>query len=355
MGERHQRLKRISALREEGAIDDALRWTVAHCLTSPPGGPGDRQRRTVRVGRSSTNGAYMQTTEAVASPPLSLRVGQLVEVRSEDEILATLDANGMLEDLPFMPEMVRFCGQQFRVGAVAHKLCDTQSRTGMRRMTQLRAPGRRGRPLRRWRARRLPGRLPALLEDRLAQAGRRSGRRPTRPAGRRPLRRACCRCWSRRPAARRRHRRRSGARRPSCCGRRRSRCRSRDLAQYVQDVRTGNVSVAWSSRAFLVGMFNRVQGITERVLPNALRFRGGRPWKFLRGRAGASDADGADQPAARRVGPGQVEARRSRRRSTTTCSTAGSASTPKCRGSVGVPPRSPVVLTASSTRRRARC
>src|SRR4029079_5033680 len=63
---------------------------------------------------------------------------------------------------------------------------------------------------------------------------------------------------------------------------------SRDLAQYVQDVRTGNVSVAWSSRAFLVGMFNRFQGITERVLPNALRLRGGRPWKFLRGRAGAS-------------------------------------------------------------------
>jgi nucleoside-diphosphate-sugar epimerase len=27
MGERHQRLQRISALRKEGAIDDALRWT----------------------------------------------------------------------------------------------------------------------------------------------------------------------------------------------------------------------------------------------------------------------------------------------------------------------------------------
>src|SRR5262245_42199496 len=33
------------------------------------------------VGGSPTNGAHMQTTEAVASPPLSLRVGQLVEVR----------------------------------------------------------------------------------------------------------------------------------------------------------------------------------------------------------------------------------------------------------------------------------
>src|SRR6185369_10924177 len=79
-------------------------------------------------------GVPMQTTEAVATPSLSLRVGQLVEVRSEDEILATLDETGALEELPFMPEMARFCGRQFRVAAVAHKVCDTQSRTGMRRL-----------------------------------------------------------------------------------------------------------------------------------------------------------------------------------------------------------------------------
>ena len=36
---------------------------------------------------------------------LNLRVGELVEVRSEDEILATLDVDGELEGLPFMPEM----------------------------------------------------------------------------------------------------------------------------------------------------------------------------------------------------------------------------------------------------------
>ena len=65
---------------------------------------------------------------------LDLRVGELVEVRSEPEILATLDENGELEDLPFMPEMLQFCGQRFRVGKLALKLCDTINWTGMYRM-----------------------------------------------------------------------------------------------------------------------------------------------------------------------------------------------------------------------------
>jgi len=30
----------------------------------------------------------------------------LVEVRSKEEILVTLDANGRLEEMPFMPEML---------------------------------------------------------------------------------------------------------------------------------------------------------------------------------------------------------------------------------------------------------
>jgi hypothetical protein len=65
---------------------------------------------------------------------LNLRVGELVEVRSEPEILATLDENGELESLPFMPEMLQFCGQRFRVDKLALKLCDTIDWTGMYRM-----------------------------------------------------------------------------------------------------------------------------------------------------------------------------------------------------------------------------
>jgi hypothetical protein len=64
----------------------------------------------------------------------ALRVGDLVEVRSAQEILATLDQNGELENLPFMPEMLQFCGQRLTVHKVAHKLCDTISASGMRRM-----------------------------------------------------------------------------------------------------------------------------------------------------------------------------------------------------------------------------
>lgn len=65
---------------------------------------------------------------------LGLRAGDLVEVRSREEILATLDENGRLDAQPFMPEMLEFCGRRFRVRASAHKTCDTVDHTGARRM-----------------------------------------------------------------------------------------------------------------------------------------------------------------------------------------------------------------------------
>ena len=63
-----------------------------------------------------------------------LGVGEIVEVRSEVEILATLDERAELESLPFMPEMLQFCGRRFRVDKLAVKLCDTIGSTGMYRM-----------------------------------------------------------------------------------------------------------------------------------------------------------------------------------------------------------------------------
>jgi hypothetical protein len=65
---------------------------------------------------------------------MSLRVGDVVEVRSREEILATLDAEGTLDGLPFMPEMLSFCGQQLRVRKSAHKTCDTITHGPLRRM-----------------------------------------------------------------------------------------------------------------------------------------------------------------------------------------------------------------------------
>lgn len=60
------------------------------------------------------------------------RQGEVVEVRSEEEILSTLDEKGCVEGMPFMPEMLRYCGRRFRVAAVAHKTCDTVKQTGGR-------------------------------------------------------------------------------------------------------------------------------------------------------------------------------------------------------------------------------
>lgn len=48
---------------------------------------------------------------------------QWVEVRSYREIALTLDAEGKLEELPFMPEMARYCGLRIRVARRADKTC----------------------------------------------------------------------------------------------------------------------------------------------------------------------------------------------------------------------------------------
>jgi hypothetical protein len=68
------------------------------------------------------------------NPRLQFRAGDFVEVRSKEEILATLDDNGTITGLPFMPEMLQHCGKIFRVYKRADKACDTIAKTGSRRM-----------------------------------------------------------------------------------------------------------------------------------------------------------------------------------------------------------------------------
>jgi hypothetical protein len=46
---------------------------------------------------------------------LDLQVGELVEVKSIQEIRKTLDKNGRFKGLYFMGEMRHFCGKQFKV------------------------------------------------------------------------------------------------------------------------------------------------------------------------------------------------------------------------------------------------
>jgi len=58
------------------------------------------------------------TRQQAATP--RYQPGDLVEVRGEAEVRATLDAAATLDGLPWMPEMTKFCGQKFRVFRRVH-------------------------------------------------------------------------------------------------------------------------------------------------------------------------------------------------------------------------------------------
>jgi hypothetical protein len=225
---------------------------------------------------------------AVEAARLDLHVGDVVEVRSAAEILATLDEQGELDSLQFMPEMLRLCGQRLTVYKVAHKACDTLTRAGMRRMedavhlTGVRCDGGghggcQAACLIYWKhawLRKVDG--PATV--------RADGPTPARdahdPARLLPL----LTINSRRPPAE------DGGDRYRCQATEMLRATPqklpfRDLGQYLDDVRSGNAGVSWTIRAFLVALYNRLQSVSSRKLPPRLRFRGGRLWGYLRGTA----------------------------------------------------------------------
>jgi len=76
--------------------------------------------------------ALAQPTAAQKYERMRLTRGQLVEVRSAQEIAATLDADGKLDGVPFMPEMALQCGRRFRVFRRADITCVEGH--GLRRM-----------------------------------------------------------------------------------------------------------------------------------------------------------------------------------------------------------------------------
>jgi hypothetical protein len=85
----------------------------------------------------------MGRVNAVTSPS-QLRAGDVVEIRSAAEILATLDENGELEGVPFMPEMLDFVGRRFTVAQRALKICSPLGNAHMTRtvfLEQLRCDG----------------------------------------------------------------------------------------------------------------------------------------------------------------------------------------------------------------------
>lgn len=217
---------------------------------------------------------------------LNLRVGETVEVLSEAEIMATLDERGELDQLPFMPEMLAFCGKRLTVHKVAYKLCDTISRSGMRKMeravhlTGARCDGSahggcQTACLMYWKEawlKRVDPNDPPAPEPPKESGGLAQGRTllpilevaSRKEPGPDGGERFSCQATELLRAA------------PTCLP-------LKDMRQYVMDVKTGNVGVFFSLRGLFVGVFNRFQERSKRTLPKWLLIRGGLRWGFVKG------------------------------------------------------------------------
>jgi hypothetical protein len=219
-----------------------------------------------------------QTMEAqparIHPETLGLRPGELVRVRSAMEIAPTLDPSGALDGMPFMPEMLQYCGGTFRVSHRADKTCAGDGE--VRRMhnavhlADLRCDGAshggcQAACLLFWKEAWLervesdgdpmPEPVANGDESRLRRAlneGTTTAADPTRyrcqateiPSASRPL-------------------------------------RYREADQYVRDVR--NWGLAKVVRGLVVQAFNLWQSFSSRHLPRWLRIAGGRSFPFLSG------------------------------------------------------------------------
>ncbi len=80
------------------------------------------RRRVLLPSRQQPSGSRPHES-FVEFPEFRPQAGQWVTVRTLEEIFASLDQDGTLEGLPFMPEMVSLCGKRLRVKRVANKTC----------------------------------------------------------------------------------------------------------------------------------------------------------------------------------------------------------------------------------------
>lgn len=214
-------------------------------------------------------------------PTRDLHVGDPVQVRSAAEIIATLDENGEYESLPFMPEMLQYCGEVMSVYKVAHKLCDTITGGGMRRManavhlTGARCDGSdhdgcQASCLLFWKTAwlRQPDIPPSVVpDDSPSPAAQAMLHRMTRAERNDGTDRYRCQATEMLRAA------------PDTLP-------VRDVRQFVDDVRTGNASIGGTVIAFVVAVYNRLQDVSKRRLPPWLVFHQGRRWGDLEGRPG---------------------------------------------------------------------
>jgi hypothetical protein len=245
----------------------------------------------------------------------ALAIGDVVEVRPAEEILAGLDERGELDALPFMPEMLQFCGRRFVVDKIAFKTCDTATWTGLRRMTDtvhlagVRCDGQahggcQAGCLVFWKT----AWLTKVSEP--SQNGHRAELADQPSALDQPMSEpaapGCSGCTRERLAdvalgACRPRDAAVGSDRPvySCQATELTRAAPVgiplwDLRQYVQDVRTGNAPPRQVVRGIAIGAFNRMQDMTREKLPESLRIKGGQRFPFIQGTAEKSPAERLD-------------------------------------------------------------
>lgn len=227
---------------------------------------------------------------------LDLRPGEIVRVRAAGEILGTLDERGRLENLPFMPEMLKYCGQTLTVNKRADKTCGPDH--GLRRMrntvflTGIRCDGSahggcQAACLMYWKEAWLEradsarpiespdsGQEKAVVDRVLMPATR---LQPLRPVGEKDVVWSC-QATELRQASTQLH--------------------GWHVDQYARDARNWG----WPKvlRTLLVEAFNRAQQIMRRHLPEHLLFRGGHTYPFIV----ASDTTAPPPPAKLGLAPG---------------------------------------------------
>lgn len=79
-------------------------------------------------------GIWLRRLGRLLSGASCLLVGDVVTIRSLQEIEATLDESGCLDGLPFMVEMAAFCGRRFRVYRSVDKIYDYGRSKTLRRL-----------------------------------------------------------------------------------------------------------------------------------------------------------------------------------------------------------------------------
>jgi hypothetical protein len=71
-----------------------------------------------------TNALHQESVSRVDGSEKRFEKGDVVEVRPWSDILRTLDDAGTLEGLPFMPEMLKLCGQKLRITKRLERTCE---------------------------------------------------------------------------------------------------------------------------------------------------------------------------------------------------------------------------------------